>query len=78
LVGRVLQDRGVRIEHIRGDGRIQTESQLAAEEQFRKTKGQRSLFETEEPAQWKSIQSVSPRKTPPNSSVPCEGPESGD
>jgi uncharacterized protein (DUF488 family) len=78
LVGRVLQDRGVRIEHIRGDGRIQTESQLAAEEQFRKTKGQRSLFETEEPAEWKSVQSVLPRKTPPSSSAPCEGPESGD
>jgi uncharacterized protein (DUF488 family) len=78
LVGRVLQDRGVRVEHIRGDGRIQTEEQLAAEEQFRKTKGQRNLFETEEPAEWKSIQSVLPKKTQPSSSAPCEGPEFGD
>jgi uncharacterized protein (DUF488 family) len=78
LVGRVLQQHGVRVEHIRGDGRTQSEDQLAAEEQFRKTKGQRSLFETEEPGEWKSIQSVLPRKTLPSSSGPCAGPESGD
>jgi uncharacterized protein (DUF488 family) len=78
LVGRVLKERGVHIIHIRGDGRAQSESELAAAEEFRKTKGQRSLFDTEEPGEWKSTQSVSPRKTPPSSSVLCEEPESDD
>jgi uncharacterized protein (DUF488 family) len=78
LVGRVLQERGVRVVHLRGDGRAQTEAELAAEEKFRKTKGQLSLFETEEPAPWKSTQSVSPKRAPPSSSAHCEGPESGD
>ena len=78
LVGRVLQDRGVRVIHLRGDGSEQTEAELAAEEKFRKTKGQLNLFETEEPGEWKSTQSVLPRKAPPSSSGLFEGPESGD
>ncbi len=78
LVGRVLQEQGVRLIHIRGDGRVQTEDQLAAEENFRKTRGQRNLFDTEEPGEWKSTQSVLPRRAPPNSSTPCDGPESDD
>lgn len=32
LVGRVLGERGVALEHIRGDGRLQTEAELAAAE----------------------------------------------
>ena len=44
-----VQERGVRVIHLRGDGRQQTEAELAAEEKFRKTKGQLNLFETEEP-----------------------------
>jgi uncharacterized protein (DUF488 family) len=78
LVGRVLQDRGVRLIHLRGDGRAQTDVEVAAEEKFRKTKGQLNLFETEEPAQWKSTQSVLPKKPPPSFSESYEGPESGD
>jgi uncharacterized protein (DUF488 family) len=78
LVGRVLQERGVHVAHLRGDGRAQSESELTAEENFRKTKGQLSLFDTEEPMPWKSTQSVSPKKTPLSSSKPCEGPESAD
>jgi uncharacterized protein (DUF488 family) len=78
LVGRVLQEHGVRLLHIRGDGRVQTEQEVAADETFRKTKGQRNLFETEDPDEWKSTQSVLPRKAPPNSSASSGGPESGD
>jgi uncharacterized protein (DUF488 family) len=78
LVGRVLQERGVSVMHIRADGRVQSEAELAAEETFRKTKGQLSLFETEEPGEWKSTQSVSPKRAPPSSSGPCAAPESGD
>jgi hypothetical protein len=64
--------------HIRGDGSVQSEADLAALEQFRKTKGQKTLFETEEPDEWKSTQSVLPRKTPPTSSRLCDELESGD
>ncbi len=78
LVGRVLQQRGAQVVHIRGDGRAQTEVELAAEEKFQKTKGQLALFETEEPGEWKSTQSVLPKKTPPNSSTPCDEQESAD
>ncbi len=77
LVGRVLQDRGVQVIHLRGDGRTQTEAELAAAENFRKTRGQLNLFETDEPGQWKSTQSVLPRRAPPSSSEPSAGPESG-
>src|ERR1019366_4562738 len=31
LIGRVLQDHGIRVDHIRGDGRVQTEEKVAAE-----------------------------------------------
>lgn len=78
LIGRVLRERGVQIVHLRGDGRTQTEAELAADENFRKTKGQLSLFDAEEPSEWKSTQSVLPKRTPPNFLRPCEGPESGD
>lgn len=78
LVGRVLQDRGAQVVHIRGDGRAQTEVELAAEEKFQKTKGQLALFETEEPGEWKSTQSVLPKKAPPNFSTPCDEQESAD
>ncbi len=68
LLGRVLGERGYSLRHIRGDGRIESEQQLLKQEKFQKTKGQKTLFEMEEPKQWKSTQSVSPRKAPPSSS----------
>lgn len=77
LVGRVLGRRGVGVLHIRGDGRLQSEEELAKEETFRKTKGQMTLFDLEEPESWKSTQSVLPGKAPPNSSSSSSGPESG-
>ena len=48
LIGRVLDGRGVRVMHMRGDGRLQSEEEVAAEEKFRKTKGQMTLFDVEE------------------------------
>jgi uncharacterized protein (DUF488 family) len=59
LVGRVLKTRGVQLEHIRGDGRIQTEAELQAEEERCRTNSQIGFFD--EPPQekaWRSIQSV--------------------
>jgi uncharacterized protein (DUF488 family) len=77
LVGRVLGERGVSVLHVRGDGRLQSEEELAAEERFRKTKGQLSLFDVEEPDEWKSTRSVLPNEAPPSSSRRSGGRESG-
>lgn len=57
LVGRVLGERGVAVQHIRSDGRVQAEEELAD--------GQQTLFQE---AEWKSIRSVSPRRPPRSSS----------
>jgi uncharacterized protein (DUF488 family) len=68
LIGPVLVERGVKLIHIRGDGRAQTEEELAKEQEYQKSRGQMSLFEDEETKEWKSTQSVSPRKVPQTSS----------
>lgn len=70
LVGKVLTGQGVRIRHIRGDGRLQSEEELTAEENYQKNKGQMSLFPQEEAEEWKSTRSVSPKKVRRNSSKP--------
>lgn len=67
LVGRVLLDHGVRVDHIRGDGRIQTEDEVAAEAD--PDRDQLSLFQKAEAEPWKSIPSVSRKKRPSNSSA---------
>jgi uncharacterized protein (DUF488 family) len=59
LVGRVMAGRGARVEHIRGDGTVQADSELQAPENK-----QRSLFDLPEENTWKSLQSVSRRKRP--------------
>jgi uncharacterized protein (DUF488 family) len=59
LVGRVLATRGIQIEHIRGNGSVQTEAELQAEGERHHNNGQIEFFE--EPSQekaWRSIQSV--------------------
>ena len=62
LIGRVLAERGTAVLHIRGDGRLQTEAELQAEEEAeRNADGQQALFETDEVAEWKSIRSVEKR-----------------
>lgn len=45
LVSRVLAARGILLDHIRGDGRVQTETEIQAEEKQRRTKGQVAFFE---------------------------------
>lgn len=76
LIGRVLGDRGLRLTHIRGDGSGESEEQVAEREQFRKTKGQLTLFDVEETDLWRSTRSVSPRRPRPSSSAPSNDPES--
>ena len=60
LVGRVLLERGIQVEHIRGDGRIQSEEELAA--QVRPNRDQLTLFQSGGAASWKSISSVLGKK----------------
>ena len=60
LIGRVLLERGVRVEHIRGDGRIQSEEELAAE--LGSGTDQMSLFQTAGPGAWRSVSPVPPKK----------------
>lgn len=68
LLGCVLRERGVQVWHIRGDGRLQSEQELAAEEEFQRNKGQLSLFDTREPQAWKSARAVLRERVQPNSS----------
>ncbi len=56
LIGRVLSNRGIQVDHIRGDGRIQTETEVAAE--TNPNKDQLALFEKVEAEAWKSIPTI--------------------
>jgi uncharacterized protein (DUF488 family) len=67
LVGRVLLDHGIQVEHIRGDGRIQTEEEVAAE--IDPDRNQLPLFQKVEAEPWKSIPSVLRKKRPNSSSA---------
>jgi len=63
LVTRVLGARGsVDVRHIRGDGRLETEDQIAPPEK------QGLLFAELEDESWKSLRSVLPKHQPPSSS----------
>jgi len=65
LITRVLTERGIAVNHIRGDGRLQSEDELRAEE----AGDQMSLFEEIEEGPWKSIPSVSLKKRQSSSSA---------
>ncbi len=66
LVGRVLAGRGTAVWHIRGDGRLQAEGEIAAAEAA--TAPQATLFALEDVTPWRSIRSVLPKNGQPNSS----------
>lgn len=72
LIGRVLGQQGVRVLHLRGDGRLETEEEVARQEALAKTGGQKTLFDVEDTA-WKSIRSVSPKRPRPSSSDSSSG-----
>jgi uncharacterized protein (DUF488 family) len=57
LVGTVLSTRGVRVEHIRGDGRVESDEQVFASKNVEHA--QSVLFADAKPSSWKSIPSVS-------------------
>lgn len=62
LVTRVLNDRGVEVRHVRGDGRVQLESELAGAPQG-------DIFNGFEETAWRSTRSVSPARAPISSSA---------
>src|SRR3972149_4722016 len=62
LVTRVLSGRGVDVLHIRADGRLETEDQIAPQQK------QGVLFAELEQESWKSLRSVLPKHRPPQSS----------
>jgi uncharacterized protein (DUF488 family) len=65
LVTRVLRERGVEVQHIRGDGSLQSEAELLAAE----AGSQLALFEDAQVREWRSIPSVLPKKLRSSSSV---------
>jgi len=67
LVGRVLAGRGVELWHIRGDGRLQSQTELDRESCTGDPRQQLLFEELKEPP-WRSIRSVLPRPQQPNSS----------
>jgi uncharacterized protein (DUF488 family) len=70
LVGRVLAERGVTVLHIRGDGRVQPETELVAEERKDAPAESQQEFEfaAREKPEWKSTRSVSQARPPKPSS----------
>lgn len=62
LVTRVLNDRGISVVHLRGDGRLQPESALGG-------LAQGDIFNGFEEKAWRSIRSASPRSLPVSSST---------
>jgi uncharacterized protein (DUF488 family) len=60
LIARVLTERGFSVAHIRGDGTLQTEEQLLAQEVDNAP--QMALFEYSRTPEWKSIPSVLPKR----------------
>lgn len=58
LIGRVLASHGFILDHIRGDGRIQTEAELQEAEAKQRGEDQPVLFNLQQERPWMSIQSV--------------------
>jgi uncharacterized protein (DUF488 family) len=68
LVGRVLSGMGIEMLHIRGDGGLQTDEELAASEgKAPEEAKQEALFDFEKEPEWKSLRSVLPKKPRTNS-----------
>jgi uncharacterized protein (DUF488 family) len=68
LVGRVLTQEGVEVLHIRRDGNLQTEIQVAMLDPKEAKRRQMGLFAGVEEDEWKSIPSVLQKKQQSNSS----------
>jgi len=69
LVGRVLTERGHTMIHIRGDGRLESDAEVAAEAGKLLVDSQLTLFAELEEDQWRSTASVLPKRAPASSST---------
>jgi len=69
MIGRVLVERNHELLHIRADGRVDSEAQVAQESKKALIAAQPALFAEIEEDKWKSTASVSPKKVPANSST---------
>ena len=69
LIGRVLTERSAQIQHIRGNGELQPEAQVAASSGKALVEAQPALFAEMDEDKWRSTASVSPKNQHPNSSV---------
>jgi uncharacterized protein (DUF488 family) len=67
LIGRVLAERGHIMQHIRGDGRLQSDEAVAAESGKPLIGAQPALFAELDEDQWRSTASVLPKKAPASS-----------
>ena len=67
LVGRVLVEAGIAVDHIRGDGRIESEQELRSREGTAHV--QVGLFDEGQGDEWRSIRSVSRRRAHDSSSI---------
>ncbi len=63
LIGRYLTEQGDEVFHIRGDGTVQTDTEVN-QQMSGAHEAQIGLFDIAETLEWKSIRSVSPRKVP--------------
>jgi len=68
LIGRVLIERGAQVMHIRGDGEVQEETQVAASSGKALVEAQPALFAEMDEDKWRSTASVSPKNRQPSSS----------
>ncbi|HME56793.1 MAG TPA: DUF488 domain-containing protein [Terracidiphilus sp.] len=64
LIGRVLTERGHTMQHIRGDGRLDSDETVAAEAGKPLVGAQPALFAELDEDQWRSTASVLPKKVP--------------
>lgn len=69
LIGRVLIERGTELQHIRGDGELQSEEQVAAASGKLLADPQPALFSEMDEDKWRSTASVSPKNRQPSSLV---------
>ena len=69
LVGRVLSEHGSTMLHIRGDGRVESDAQVAAASGKPLVDAQAELFAEIEEDKWRSTASVSPKRAPVSSSA---------
>ena len=67
LIGRVLADQGITLRHIRADGRVQEEGEIAGAHKV-SSLVQRGFFDEAEESSWKSTRSVLPARQRSSSS----------